>query len=133
MTDEYDDQVQASTERPRIADLVAGSPSFGPVHPSVAAALSATTPETVSAKAGEVVEIGVRATGDDPVRLYAEGIDAPLRLTPGEDGDLRAFLAVGPGTTRVTAHAGAASPVEFTITTDPAAVEPAADTEGDDS
>ena len=91
--------------------------------------ISATTPQTVHARPGEVVELGVAYSGSERVELRAEGIGAPLRLTPGDDGDLRAFLAVGPGTTRVTASAGAARPVEFTITTDPAAVEPAADTE----
>ena len=92
--------------------------------------ITATTPKTHKARVGEVVEIGVTTTGKEPV-LYLEGVDRPLRLTPGEDGALSAFVAVGPGTTRVTAHAGAADPVEFTINTtaEPAAVEPAADTE----
>ncbi|HEY1178606.1 MAG TPA: hypothetical protein VGF17_20825 [Phytomonospora sp.] len=93
------------------------------------ATITATTAKTVTASAGQVVELGVKVTGTkEPVRVYAEGIDQPLRLTPGEDGDLRAFFAAGPGTARVTAHAGDASPVEFTITADTAAVEPAADT-----
>ncbi|MDI6908638.1 hypothetical protein [Nocardioides sp.] len=94
-----------------------------------AADLAATTPTEVTAKPGDVVELGVATTARSPVVMHIEGVSAPLQLTPSEDGGLRTLIAVGPGTTRVTAHAGAASPVEFTITADPAATDPAADTE----
>ena len=92
--------------------------------------ITAATTRTVTAAAGEVIAVGVKVAGTrKPVALHAEGIDGPLRLFDGPDGDLRAYLAVQPGTTRVTASLEGATPVEFTITTTQAAGETAADTE----
>ena len=92
--------------------------------------ITPTTDTTVTAAPGEVLTFGVKVTGSrKSLAIYAEGIDCPLRLVDGDDGEQRAYLAAQPGTTRVTASLEGATPIEFTITTTQAAGELAADTE----